>query len=253
MDSPLDVRLFDGQSTAVHRASLRQVWYTYERTLWEERVEMSVGQPKLLLLTTALLAVLLTSCCGTREAVSYPSSLPASIASASAHRLVLATLTPIAPPDLPSAWQVTSSALSDVTGDGEPEWVLVVWRPWRDWPVQRWSTVPSPIRGFQDAEGRSCHLILLDPRDGHEIWAGSALPVPFLALALDDLDGDGTDDVLTVEGTYRGNRDGPGTHVDVWSWNGFGFTLERRSPPGVYNPTCLTDADRCGLLEVAAR
>jgi hypothetical protein len=150
-------------------------------------------------------------------------------------------------PNLPPDWHVTASTLADVTGDGAAEWVLLVWRPWRDWPIQEWSDVPSPIAGFHDAGGDSCHLILIDPEDGREIWAGSALPVPLLALAVDDVDGDGTVEVLTTEGTYADGRGGSETHVDVWRWNGFGFTLEWRSPPGTFAPSCLSDADRCGV------
>lgn len=150
-------------------------------------------------------------------------------------------------PALPPDWDVTASALADVTGDGAAEWVLLVWRPWRDWPIQRWSDAPSPIAGFHDACGDSCHLILLDPEDGHEVWAGSALPVPLLGLAVEDLDGDGTAEVLTVEGSYADGRDGVGKHVDVWVWNGFGFTMEWRSPPGGYSASCLSNADRCGV------
>jgi hypothetical protein len=176
--------------------------------------------------------------------------LPASqVSPASAAALPAATVLP----PLPSDWQVAASALADVTGDGAPEWVLLVWRPWRDWPIQRWSAVPSPIAGFHDASGDSCHLILLDPADGREIWAGSALPVPLLALTVDDVDGDGAQEVLTVEGTYAEGRGGTGTHVNMWRWNGFGFTLEWRSEPGTFAPSCLYNANRCGLREIAQR
>jgi len=154
-------------------------------------------------------------------------------------------------PHVPSDWYVTASALSDVTGDGTPEWALLVWRPWRDWPIQDWSTVPSPIAGFHDDRGDSCHLILIDPQDGHEIWAGSALPVPLLSLAVDDVDGDGAPEVLTVEGSYAQGRDGTGTHVSVWSWTGFGFTMEWRSSAATFAPSCLADTDRCGILNIA--
>ena len=156
------------------------------------------------------------------------------------------------PPALPPNWQATALVLADVTGDHAPEWVLLVWRPWQDWPIQRWSAFPSPIAGFHDAAGESCHLILLDPQDGHEIWAGSALPAPLLALAVEDVDGDGGNEVVTVEGRYASGRDGPGTHVDVWGWNSFGFTLEWRSPPGTFDPHCLADAGRCGIPDVFA-
>ena len=152
-------------------------------------------------------------------------------------------------PNLPPEWQVTASALADVTGDGAAEWLLVVWRPWRDWPIQRWSAVPSPIAGFHDASGHSCHLIVLDPGDGSEIWAGSALPVPLLGLAAADVDGDGVDDLLTVEGEYAAGRDGAGTRVDVWQWNGFGFSMLWRSPPGQFDPACLAEAGRCGIQQ----
>jgi hypothetical protein len=152
-------------------------------------------------------------------------------------------------PALPPSWHVTASALADVTGDGVAEWVLVVWRPWRDWPIQRWSSVASPIAAYRDAAGESCHLILLHPQDGREIWAGSALPVPFLALHAGDVDRDGTVEVVTVEGSYEGSRQGPGTHVDVWAWNGFGFALQWRSPLGVFDSVHLEDPDaRAALL-----
>jgi hypothetical protein len=152
------------------------------------------------------------------------------------------TLGSVMPP-LPSDWQVASAALADITGDGLAEWVLVVWRPWQDWPIQRWSSVPSPIAAFHDETGDSCHLILLDPRDGREVWAGSALPVPLLAMVVEDVDRDGTNEVVALEGSYAGGRKGPGNHVDVWGWSGFGFTLEWRSPSGSFDPGCLVDAD----------
>ena len=156
-------------------------------------------------------------------------------------------------PFIPSTWDVTAATLVDVTGDGSPECVLLVWRPWRDWPIQRWSTTPSPIADFHDAAGDSCHLILLDPSDGREIWAGSALPAPLLALAIGDVDGDGWDEVVTLEGDYASGRHGPATHVDVWRWNGFGFTLVWRSPPGVFHQLRLTGAGNGGILHIAVR
>jgi len=156
-------------------------------------------------------------------------------------------------PPLPPDWYIAAAALADATNDGNPEWALLVWRPWRDWPIQRWSSAPSPIAGFHDAAGDSCHLILLDPADGREIWAGSALPAPLLALAVGDVDGDGRNEVVTLEGDYATGRDGPATRVDVWRWNGFGFTMEWRSPPGTFHQLRLTDGDNDSTLNMAIR
>jgi hypothetical protein len=164
-------------------------------------------------------------------------------------------LVPLSPsPSLvPPSWHVTASVLADVTDDAALEWVLLVWRPWRDWPIQRWSSAPSPITDFHDAAGDSCHLILLDPHDGREIWAGSALPAPLLALAVGDVDGDGYNEVVTLEGDYATGRQGPATHVDVWRWNGFGFALKWRSSPGIFRELRLTDVDNSGILDIAVR
>ena len=157
------------------------------------------------------------------------------------------------PLTVPVDWRITASVLADATNDGAPEWTLIVWRPWRDWPIQRWISAPSPIAGFHDAAGNSCHLILLDPSDGREIWAGSALPAPLLALAVGDVDGDGRNEVMTLEGNYAAGRDGPATRVDVWRWNGFGFTLEWRSPPGDFRQLRLTNTNNGAILTVVAR
>ncbi len=156
-------------------------------------------------------------------------------------------------PSVPDTWRVTACTLADVTHDGAPEWVLLVWRPWRDWPIQRWSSVPSPIADFHDAAGQSCHLILRDPQSGREVWAGSALPAPLLALAVGDVDGNGRNEVVALEGDYVVGRDGPARHINVWRWNGFGFTLEWRSPPATFRQLCLTDVNNDGILDVAVR
>lgn len=156
-------------------------------------------------------------------------------------------------PPTPDDWSITARAFADAINDGNAEWVLVIWRPWRDWPIQRWTDVLSPITDFHDATGHSCHLVLLDPQDGREIWAGSALPAPLLALTVGDVDGDGNNEVVTLEGDYAAGRDGPATYVDVWRWNGFGFTLEWRSLPGTFYQLLLTDVDNDAILDIAVR
>jgi hypothetical protein len=186
------------------------------------------------------------------ERAGSPTSRPVQVSTYEGSAAPVATRPSASLPAHPPDWHVADGTLSDVTGDRVPEWVLLVWRPWRDWPIQRWSAATSPIAGFHDAAGESCHLILLDPRDGHEIWGGSALPVPFLALAVEDVDGDGGNEVVTVEGSYARGRDSPGTRVGVWRWNGFGFTLLWHSPPGTMDPHCLDDTDRCGMLDLMA-
>jgi len=158
------------------------------------------------------------------------------------------------PPDLPSSWDVRNALQADLTGDGVPELVLLVWRPWRDWPFQRWSKGPSPIADFHDENGDSCHIILIDAnpevnnngdqtplKSYREIWAGSALPVPLVDIAAGDVDGDGLQELVALEGDYISGRDGPGNRVSVWQWNGFGFTMEWESDAGCFAGIAVLD------------
>lgn len=127
---------------------------------------------------------------------------------------------------LPASWDVRSGVYADVTGDGSPECVLAVWRPWRDWPITRWSASPSPITGNRDARGDSSHVAVLKPGpDGsyRNVWVGSALYRPVTALTVLP---DGR--LVTLEGTYARGRDATAVALSEWTWTGFGFRLERR-------------------------
>jgi len=171
------------------------------------------------------------------------------------------------PVELPVSWHVLMALHADVTRDGEPECVLLVWRPWQDWPIMRWSDTPSPIAANQDAQGDSAHIILIEPTasgrpqtaDGQprstyrELWAGSALAVPITQIAVGDVDGDGWMELVALEGDYATGRYGPARHVAAWRWNGFGFTLDWRSPPDRFVTLALADLDGNEGVEILTR
>jgi hypothetical protein len=101
--------------------------------------------------------------------------------------------------------------------------------------VDRWLPHGGRISDFQDKFGNSCHIILvgwLGNRWG-EVWAGSALAEPVRSFAAADLDGDGIQDLVTLEGSYADDRPLeafpleplPGNMIKVWNWNGFGFSV----------------------------
>lgn len=156
----------------------------------------------------------------------------------------------------PATWDIRAAHYADVTGDGAPECVLLVWRPWRDWPIMRWREGKSPIADFRDAQGDSAHVIVTEP-DGvggyREVWAGSALPIPLCALEVGDVDGDGLNELVALDTDYVTGRAGPGRAVSVWAWNDFGFSIEWRSGVGRFYALRLTPPDADGAQAVCVR
>lgn len=128
----------------------------------------------------------------------------------------------------PADWQVREVLFSDLNLDGEEEISLLVWRPFQPWPVDRFMPSGGRIASHHDEDGMSCHLILIGLVNGEirELWAGSALADPIEELRAADLDGDGLQELYALEYAYNGD---PGrASLTVWSWRGFGFSLQSR-------------------------
>lgn len=136
----------------------------------------------------------------------------------------------------PADWSVVDAQIADLNRDGNPEAVLLLWREFAPWPIDRYLVYPGRIEGFHDKAGQSCHLILIGwfKGDYREFWAGSAQVDPFTSFRAFDLNNDGSQELLALEGTYEETF--PSNHaLTVWEWNGFGFSLLSRSPTGRFD------------------
>lgn len=125
-------------------------------------------------------------------------------------------------------WQVKEAISADLNRDGDRELAMLVWRPFKPWPVDSIMPHGGRIERFQDKTGMSCHLILVgwDGDSYRELWAGSALVDPIFHIQSVDVDGDDQDELVALEGQYD-SLQGAG-NLTVWDWNGFGFTLRDR-------------------------
>jgi hypothetical protein len=150
----------------------------------------------------------------------------------------------------PAAWSVSQAIVSDLNDDGVPEATLVVWRPYASWPIDRWLPHGGRIDAFHDAAGQSCHLILVGWKNGRwrEVWAGSALSDPLLQIAAVDLDLDGAEELLALEGRYGIRQSVASGRLGLWKWNGFGFNLESRATGGHSQFLLAASADHRPLI-----
>jgi len=130
----------------------------------------------------------------------------------------------------PEDWTVQQAEMVDFNQDGTTEIALIVWRPFESWPIDSYLPNGGRISSFQDISGNSCHLILVGWRRGkyQELWAGSALAEPIRSFAAADLDGDGDQELIVLEGNYSDTPGDLASALAVWEWNGFGFSLVAR-------------------------
>ena len=132
----------------------------------------------------------------------------------------------------PPGWQVLDLALGDPNDDGRYEMLLALRKP--------------------DASGAlRSHPFIIGYRGGEyrDVWGGSAVGVPILAVELGDLDGDGMQELVVLE---EGSAPGQRT-VAVWDWNGWGFSLLWRSAPGAYSSVAVVEQVEALPVIVVAR
>ena len=127
----------------------------------------------------------------------------------------------------PRDWRVEDARIADLDRDGNPEVVLLVWRPFASWPVDAWLPHGGRIDNFHDSNGMSCHVILIGWKQGsyRELWAGSAMANPVNRLVVADLMGNDRQYLVTLEGEYDDSPSASSRRLKVWEWNGFGFTI----------------------------
>jgi hypothetical protein len=149
----------------------------------------------------------------------------------------------------PAEWQITQADITDLNQDGHLEIALLVWRPFRSWPVDQWLPHGGRIADFQNAEGQSCQIILIGWKiNGYrELWAGSAMAEPIKSFAAADLDGDNNQELVALEGRYSDPRSAPARTMKAWEWNGFGFTVVS-TLDGEFNTITLVQATNKRIL-----
>ncbi len=148
------------------------------------------------------------------------------------------------------SWDVRRSLVADLDNDGLLELSLVLWKPFFREPDIFYDTFgfPSP---WEEGSRRN-QLFLYGWRDTKwkPLWCSSPLADPISELAVGDVDGDGTNELVVLEGSYADTLDQDPGHVAVWRWNGWGFALQWRCPGGTYEHLTLQDVTGDGIVEI---
>jgi hypothetical protein len=138
------------------------------------------------------------------------------------------------------SWDLRQLLVADLNNDGEREVAFALWKPFHPDPPIFYDVFGFPAP-WEEGSPRN-HLFVYEWRDDAwlPLWCSSPLADPIVAMAVGDLDDDGANELVALEGSYDA-PDGPARHVGVWRWNGWGFTLQWRSPAGAYAHLRLHD------------
>lgn len=116
----------------------------------------------------------------------------------------------------PDDWWVDDFFLGDSNNDSVPELNLLVWKSGSFGPHK-------PFWLTREDMSIKNHLFIFKLVEGSfkPVWQSSNLDRPNYEAGLEDLDGDGKNELVVTEGNY----DDPKVRkAGIWKWNGWGFT-----------------------------
>lgn len=129
-------------------------------------------------------------------------------------------------------WWVEDFALADSNNDGVADINLSVWKSGsfgRSKPFWIKKDDPS-VRN---------HFFVFDFKDGkmQPVWQSSNLDASNCRILVDDVNADGENELIVLEGDYADAPTCRGKYIAVWKWGEWGFGNEWRSEEGEFKGT----------------
>jgi poly-gamma-glutamate capsule biosynthesis protein CapA/YwtB (metallophosphatase superfamily) len=130
----------------------------------------------------------------------------------------------------PANWWIDDFVLADSNNDGIIDLNLSVWKA-----GNFGSSKPFWVK--ENDTSIKNHFFIFDLVNGiiKPVWQSSNLTAPNCEFKIIDVDGDGKNDLIVVEGDYSQKPMCNGNYVATWKWNDWGFSNEWRSEKGNFS------------------
>ncbi len=130
----------------------------------------------------------------------------------------------------PSNWWIDSFVLADADHDGSLNLNLSLWKAGNFGSSQ-------PFWVEENDPRVKNHFFVLSLVDNQikTIWGSSNLEKPNCEFSFQDLDADGQQELVVLEGDYQEDFQCQGKYLAVWKWQEWGFLNQWRSPIGNYS------------------
>ena len=121
-------------------------------------------------------------------------------------------------------WWIDSFDIVDATHDSTTNLVVSLWKSGNYGPSKPfWIEENDPsVRN---------HLFVMEYKNETfaQVWGSSNLSVPNCEFSFSDIDNDGKQELLVIEGEYTEDFSCIGKYRAIWKWNEWGFYNESRS------------------------
>jgi len=117
----------------------------------------------------------------------------------------------------PDEWWVDNFVLADINSDGEVNINLSLWK----------------VGSF--GSSKPFWLGKNDMSIKNHFWGSSNLSAPNCEFTIADINNDGQNELLVIEGQYQEDLDCKGQYLAIWNWNSWGFSNEWRSDMANYS------------------
>lgn len=129
----------------------------------------------------------------------------------------------------PNDWQIDSYFIADSDNDGTLNINLSLWKP-----GNFGTSKPFWIEKNDMSVKNHFFVYTLVNNEMQMNWGSSNLAKPNCEFQLTDIDNDGKNDLIVIEGEYQNNTSCSGEYIAVWKWGHWGFVNEWRSEKGSY-------------------
>lgn len=126
-------------------------------------------------------------------------------------------------------WWIDEAMLTDVTNRGTSDVVFSLWKNGNYFKPPFWhNTNEWQIRN---------HFFIYKFNNGklQPHWGSSNISAPICKFAVADINHDGENELIVLEGDYKDYPNCTGKDLAVWKWNGWGFENFWQSKKGEYN------------------
>lgn len=147
----------------------------------------------------------------------------------------------------PSEWWIDNFILADSNNDEIMDINLSLWKA-----GNFGSSKPFWIK--ENDMSIKNHFFVLDfiNKAIKQVWGSSNLTEPNCDFQIADIDNDGENELIVIEGNYLQKPKCDGNYVAVWKWNGWGFSNEWRSDKGNFSNLNIEKIDGKSYIVVDA-